>query len=111
MKKILKRILIALLALILVLAVAFCCVYFTRLRTLSSIEKITAYDDGYNLYRMNVQYDYNLDNIIAAGITDNQSFVRKTSGRALTLMIPPQTAIPKTRRKARRRSTRRFRTA
>ena len=86
MKKILKRILIALLALILVLAVAFCCVYFTRLRTLSSIEKITAYDDGYNLYRLNVQYDYNLDNIIAAGITDNQSFVSAIVKEALPLL-------------------------
>ena len=86
MKKVLKRILLALLALILLLAVAFCCVYFTRLRTLSSIEKITAYDDGYNLYRMNVQYDYNLDNIIAAGITDNQSFVSAIVKEALPLL-------------------------
>ena len=35
---------------------------------------MTDYDE-YNLYRMDVKYDYDLDRLIEYGITDNQSFV------------------------------------
>ena len=29
--------------------------------------------DSYNLYRMDVKYDYSIDDVINYGITDNQS--------------------------------------
>ena len=60
MNKVKKRILQVLLALLVVVvlaAVTFFVLYFTRIQTFSSIEKLTDYEDGYNLYRMDVQYD------------------------------------------------------
>ena len=57
----LRTILLSLLILLLLVLVVFVGFYFTRLQTIQSIEQITDYDDGYNLYRMNVQYDYSLD--------------------------------------------------
>ena len=48
--------------------------YEGRFQTISSIQKVTDYDE-YNLYRMDVKYDYDLDRLIEYGITDNQSFV------------------------------------
>ena len=60
----LRTILLSLLILLLLVLVVFVGFYFTRLQTIQSIEQITDYDDGYNLYRMNVQYDYSLDRVI-----------------------------------------------
>lgn len=45
-------------------------VYWSRFQTVASIEKLTDYDDGYNLYCMDIDYDYDLDALIARGITD-----------------------------------------
>ena len=78
MNKVLKRILqvlLVLLSLVVIAAVAFLVLYFTRIQTFSSIEKLTDYKDGYNLYRMDVQYDYNLDEIIDYGIKDDQTMI------------------------------------
>ena len=69
MKKWIKRILAALLILVLVCVLAFCGLYLGRFKTLASIRKVSAYEDGYNLYRMDIKYDYSLDDIIASGIT------------------------------------------
>lgn len=71
----LRTILLSLLILLLLVLGVFVGFYFTRLQTIQSIEQITDYDDGYNLYRMNVQYDYSLDRVIAYGITDNQTML------------------------------------
>lgn len=70
----LKRILVVLLVLILLAVAGFGVLYAGRLRTVNSIEQITAYDD-YNLYRMDVKYDYSIDDVINYGITDNQSMI------------------------------------
>lgn len=70
----LKRILVVLLVLILLAVAGFGVLYAGRLRTVNSIEQITAYDD-YNLYRMDVTYDYSIDDVINYGITDNQSMI------------------------------------
>ena len=67
MNKVKKRILTVLLALsavILVALLVFFGVYFTRIQTIGSIEQLTDYEDGYNLYRMDIKYDYSLDDII-----------------------------------------------
>ena len=89
MNKVLKRILQVLLALLVVVvlaAVAFLVLYFTRIQTFSSIEKLTDYEDGYNLYSMDVKYDYNLDNIIDYGIKDDQSMIDAILKEALPLL-------------------------
>ena len=75
MKKTIKVILAVVLAVVLLGAGAFGVLYAGRIKTMSSIQKITDYSDGYNLYRMNVDYDYQLDDIIKRGITDDQSMI------------------------------------
>lgn len=42
---------------ILLLVGSFCIYYFSRFRTLSSIQKVTSYEDGYNLYQIDIKYD------------------------------------------------------
>lgn len=93
MAKTLKIILLSLLALVVVCAVAFCCVYWSRFQTLSSVEKLTDYADGYNVYRMNVDYDYDLDAIVARGITDDQSALDAVIKEALPL-LPVSVKVP-----------------
>ena len=89
MNKVMKRILQILsviLAVVVLAAVAFFGLYFTRIQTFSSIEQLTDYEDGYNLYRMDVQYDYNLDNIINYGITDDQTMIDAIVKEAIPLL-------------------------
>lgn len=86
MKKWIKRILAALLILVLVCVLAFCGLYLGRFKTLASIRKVSAYEDGYNLYRMDIKYDYSLDDIIASGITNDQSMVDAIVKKALPLL-------------------------
>ena len=74
MKKMILRVLLALWLLVLLAAAGFGVLYAGRLRTVNSIEKITDYSD-YNLYRMDVRYDYSIDDVINYGIADNQSMI------------------------------------
>ena len=90
--KILKRTLLILAALIVVVAIVFTTIYFTRFQTSATIQKITAYDE-YNLYRMDIKYDYSIENIINYGITDNQSFVDAVTKEALPL-LPVHIEVP-----------------
>ena len=78
MNKVKKRILsvlLAILAVILFALLVFFGVYFTRIQTIGSIEQLTDYADGYNLYRMDVKYDYSIDDIINYGIQDDQTMI------------------------------------
>ncbi len=89
MKKPLKITLISLgtvLAVLLAVVLVFTGVYFTRLQTVDSIERLSDYDDGYNLYRMNVKYDYSIDDVINYGITDNQTMIDAILNEALPLL-------------------------
>lgn len=83
-----KRILQVVLGILLVLLLAiagFGVLYAGRLRTVSSIEQLTNYDD-YNLYRMDIRYDYSIDDVINYGITDNQSMIDAILKEALPLL-------------------------
>ena len=64
MNKVIKRVLIILLMIVVLAAAVFLGIYFTRIQTIGSIEQLTDYEDGYNLYRMNVKYDYSIENVI-----------------------------------------------
>lgn len=77
-----KPILLAILILVLLLLAIFVAVYFTRIKTMSTIRQITEYPE-YNLYSMDVEYDYDLDRLIAYGIEDNQSFTEAILKEAL----------------------------
>ncbi len=89
MKKGLKRIFQVLLVLLVVVVIAvasFVGLYFTRIQTMNSIEQLTNYEDGYNLYRMDVAYNYSLDDIIAYGIKDDQTMIDAILKEALPLL-------------------------
>ena len=89
MNKVKKRILIGLLAIlaaVLLVVLAFLGLYFTRIQTIGSIEQLSDYEDGYNLYRMDVKYDYSLDDIIDYGIKDDQTMINAILKEALPLL-------------------------
>ncbi len=89
MKKPLKITLISLcgiLVLLIAAVLAFVASYFTRIQTMGSIEKLTDYSDGYNLYRMDVKYDYSLDDVINYGVKDNQTMIDAILKEALPLL-------------------------
>ena len=94
MKKRIKVILAVVLAVVLLGVGAFGVLYAGRIKTMSSIQKITDYSDGYNLYRMNVDYDYQLDDIIKRGITDDQSMIDAILAEVLPL-LPVKIKAPK----------------
>lgn len=54
-----------------------------RLQTLQSIQKLTDYDDGLNIYTMEVFYDYNLDNLTPTGEMNDQKMVELVLTEAL----------------------------
>lgn len=93
MKKAVKYGIIAVVVVLLIVIVAFVGVYYTRIETMNSIQKITSYDDGYNIYRMDVKYDYSIDNIINYGITDDQSMVDAITKECIPL-IPVHIKAP-----------------
>lgn len=93
MKKVVLRTLVALLALVLVCVAVFVGIYFTRFRTMSGIEKVSSYDDGYDLYTMDIRYDYDIDAIIDYGITDDQSMFDAIIKEALPL-LPIKIKVP-----------------
>lgn len=72
-KKIITAVLIVIAAVIVIAAAAFGAVYSGQIKTVSSIQKLTDYDD-YNLYSMDVKYDYSIEDIISRGVTDTPSF-------------------------------------
>lgn len=86
MKKVLSRVLLALLALVLVSAAVFTGIYFTRFQTVGSVEQLTSYADGYDLYRMDIRYDYSIDDIIDYGVTDDASMFNAIIGESLPLL-------------------------
>ena len=86
MKKCILIVLGAILAVVLVVLLVFLGIYFTRFQTIGSMEQLTDYEDGYNLYRMDIKYDYNLDDIIGYGIKDNQTMINAILKEALPLL-------------------------
>lgn len=86
MKKWLKRALLVVVVLLVVAAAGLCVVYASRFQTLATMQKLTAYDDGFNIYQMEVKYDYSPEDVIAYGITDQQSAVDAILKEALPLL-------------------------
>ena len=83
--------LVALLVLV-VGAGEFVCEYTGRFQTIRTIEKVTDYED-YNLYSMDVKYDYDLDRVMEYGITDDQSLVDAIVEEAIPI-LPVQIDVP-----------------
>lgn len=93
MSKVIKRISLFLLAVILLAVIGFGGLYFTRILTVSSIEKLTDYEDGYDLYSMDIKYNYSLDDIIDYGITDDQSMIDAILKESLPV-LPVHMEVP-----------------
>ena len=93
LKKRIGMILLVLAIIIAAIIAVFGSLYFTRFKTIGSISKITDYGDGYNLYRMDVKYDYSLDNLIDYGIKDNQTMVDAIVKEALPI-LPVHIKVP-----------------
>ena len=75
--KLARRIALGILVVVLAACAGAGALYASRIKTVSSIQQLTNYDDGYNLYSMDVAYDYSTQHIIDSGITDNQSHRRR----------------------------------
>lgn len=82
-KRIVKTVLFTLVAVLLVAAAVLAAVYTSRIKTVAAIEKLTSYGDGYNLYRMDIKYDYDLDEIIATDLKTDQDFIDAVVDQAL----------------------------
>lgn len=54
-----------------------------RMQTIASIQKLSDYDDGLNLYSMEVFYDYNIDNLTPVGELTDQGMVELLFNEAL----------------------------
>lgn len=88
-----KKIIVTVVSIIVALAAGvFIAIYFTRLQTIGTIEKVTDNED-YNLYRMDVKYNYSVQDVIDYGITDTQTFVDAILKEALPL-LPVQIDVP-----------------
>ena len=83
-----KELLLSLSALPLLAALVFTGIYFTRFQSMATLQKITDYSDGYNLYRMDIRYRYSLNDLLARGITDDQSMVDASLGQGKVVKIP-----------------------
>lgn len=70
---------------LLITIIIFLCLYFTRLKTILTIKKITNYNK-YNLYSMDIKYNYNIEDVINYGINDTQSFVNAVVKESLPLL-------------------------
>ena len=93
MSGVILYILLVLLAVVVLAALAFIGLYFKRILTIGSIKQITDYKDGYNLYSMDIRYDYSLDGIIDYGITGDQAMFDAILKESLPL-IPVKLKAP-----------------
>lgn len=93
MKKAISRILLVFLGILIFFSAVFVGKYMTRFRTMSTIEKLSSYDDGFDLYRMEIRYNYDLDHIISYGITDDQSMSSALTKETLPI-LPIKIKLP-----------------
>ena len=94
MNKMVRNILLVLLAAVLLVVVIFLGIYLTRIQTIGTIERLTDYEDGYDIYRMEVKYNYDLDRMINYGITDDQTMIDAITKESLPL-LPIKIKAPK----------------
>ena len=90
---VIKRVLIGVLTALVLACVIFCILYLSRFRSVSTIEKLTDYDDGYDLYSMTIEYDYDLDKVINSGYSNMQEFTDAVVREALPL-LPVKIEVP-----------------
>lgn len=57
------------------LAAATGIVYRKQIKSAASLKRLTGYAYSYDLYAIDIAYDYDLDRIIAAGVRDDQAYI------------------------------------
>lgn len=57
------------------LAAATGIVYHKQIKSAASLKRLTGYADGYDLYAIDIAYDYDLDRIIAASVRGDQAYI------------------------------------
>lgn len=62
------------------------CIYSSHLSTINTIDKITSYEDTYDLYTMVIKYDYSIEDIISYGIENNQDMFDAILKESLPLL-------------------------
>lgn len=75
-------------------AVALGVAYGAQISTAASLERLTSYDDGYNLYRIDATYRYDLDAIIDADVSNDQAYVNAVLAQVLP-GVPIEVKAPK----------------
>ena len=75
-------------------AVALGVTYGKQIATATSLERVASYEDGYNLYRVDVAYGYDLDAIIEAGVGDDQAYIDAVLAQVLP-GVPIEVKAPK----------------
>lgn len=65
-----------------------------RRNTVKSLQKLTDYSDGYNLYSINVDYNYDLDGVLAMNIGNDQAMMDSFIAKALPF-VPIKAKPPK----------------
>lgn len=93
MNKTVKRILMILVLIVILAIAAFFGIYRTRIQTINTVARLTDYSDGYNLYRMDVKYDYALEDVLNSDISDDQSFINAVLKQSLPL-LPVKIEVP-----------------
>ena len=81
-------------ALVAIGAVALGTAYGKQIATASSLERVTSYEDGYNLYRIDATYGYDLDAIIDADVSDDQAYIDAVLAQVLP-GVPIEVKAPK----------------
>lgn len=84
---------LGIIGIILIFVLIFVCIYATRFSTINSIKKITTNEDGYDLYTMEIKYDYSIEDIIDYGIKNNQDMFDAILDESLPL-IPVSMEAP-----------------
>lgn len=93
-QKIVLSAVIALAALAVICIGIFAGIYFTRFQTVMSINKLSSYDDGYNLYFMDVKYNYSIDNFLDYDVNSDQEIFDAIIKESLPL-LPVKIKTPK----------------
>ena len=60
--------------------------YKTRMASIDTLKKIEPFKSDYNVYEMEIKYDYNSDNIIG-NFTDTETFVKAVAAEALKNVV------------------------
>lgn len=88
------KFILVIICLLVILCVIFFVRYYSRFRSISSIKRISDFsDDEYNLYSMDIKYDYDIDRIINYGIVDDRSGIKAILRECLPF-IPINIEVP-----------------